>query len=80
MSGLNIDGTIRVVRTIDTRKKDVDKTVGHLVIMNEQGDRVDIKGPESIITGFNPEDEVVVKVGAANMTLPEVMDGKKKKK
>lgn len=80
MSQLEIDGTVRVVRTIDTRKKDIDKTSGHIVIMNEQGDRIDVKGPETIITGFNPEDEVVVKVGRANQTLAEALDDLKPKK
>ena len=75
-----MDGTIRALRVVDVRKKDVDKTAGHVVIMNEQGDKVAITGSEGITLGFNPEDQVVVTMSKANKTIKEAIATDKKKK
>ena len=74
---MEIIGTIRTVKEIRTRKKDIRKMQGCLVIMNEDGDRVDIKSDPSILEGVNPEEEVTVTISKANKTLKEALETKR---
>lgn len=75
---LKIDGTIRTVEKTDREKKDISAQLGKLVIMNEKGDRVDIKGGQIMLNGFNPEDQVTITVTRTNKTLKEAVEEKRK--
>ena len=79
MPEVKMDGTVRALRVTDVRKKDVETTVGHIVIMNEMGNKVVITGSEHIVDGLNPDDNVVVTVKRANKTLKEALSDDKEK-
>lgn len=68
---LTIGGTIRRLRQINTQKPDANEDTGQIIIMNEDGVSVNIRGPKKIIDGYTAEEQVVVKVSRANKTIDE---------
>lgn len=77
MPEVKIDGTVRTVEKTERRKKDTDIEIGHIVIMNEEGEKVDIKGATNILKGFNPEDNVVVLIKRSQQTIAEAVQEKR---
>ena len=69
---LKIEGTVRKAESKDTHKPDVHKITGTLLIKDSEGVySVTINGPESILEGIGPEDQVVITVKGANKSLEE---------
>jgi hypothetical protein len=71
---MEIEGTIRTLDKLERRKKDGDKELGKIVIMNEEGDRVDVKSTWAILDGYNPEDNVKVTISRNQKTVQESVE------
>ena len=68
---IEFEGTIRTVETIERDKKDLHKEIGHLVIMNTDGDKIDVKSGKGITEGLNPERQVKVTITVLDQTIQE---------
>lgn len=75
---IKIEATVRTLKDSTTTKKDVRKMQGSIVLMNLDGDRVDIKSDPTILDGFNAEDEVIITVKRNQKTLAESLPPNKK--
>lgn len=69
MPNLKIEGKLTKVEKKQTRKKDSDEEIGTLVIGNSNGYRVTIVGPEDIVVGLRPEEQVVISLTSEQATL-----------
>jgi len=77
LTKIEIEGTIRTVKTTDTRKAEFEKQEETLVVRDADGiNRMNFIGPAGKFDGLNPEETVKITITGVQKTLKESVKGK----
>ena len=80
MPEFSIDGTVRSITRVKREKKDTESDKMKIIVMNEEGDRVDVQGKPSLLQGLKPEEQLVVSFKRTQKTIAEAITEEKTKK
>jgi hypothetical protein len=71
MKNMKFEGRVTTSQKIDTKKEDVEVKEGALTISAEDGEKIKIRGPVSIVEGFGPKTPVTVTIARSQKTIKE---------
>lgn len=68
---ITLSGTVRSRTKVEREKKDTEKLTGQIVVMNDDGHKALLLGPESFFESVAAEEQVTIKVYRTNEKLVE---------